>query len=91
MISVNGTEDKLVALQEATDQLDQAEAALKASREQLAEAIRAAWSGGTSVYEIQKVTGFSRGHVYDLLGPLTRSHSEVRRERRRRVTRKDST
>lgn len=75
----------LVALQEATDQLDAAEAALKSAREKLTEAVRAAWSEGASVDEIRTVTGFSRGHVYDLLGPLTKSHSEVRRLRRRRL------
>lgn len=82
---VTETEDKLVALQEATDQLDAAETGLKARREQLTEAVRAAWSEGASVYDIQKITGFSRGHVYDLLGDLTKSHSETRRLRRRRV------
>lgn len=82
---VTETEDKLVALQEATDQLDAAEANLKARREQLTEAVRAAWSQGASVDEIRAITGFSRGHVYDLLGPLTKSHSETRRLRRRRV------
>lgn len=85
MSAVTETEDKLVALQEATDQLDEAETTLQARREKLTEAVRAAWSKGASVDEIRTVTGFSRGHVYDLLGPLTKSHSETRRLRRRRL------
>jgi hypothetical protein len=85
-MSVTKIEDELVRLQEATDRLDKDEDALKRSREHLSGQVRSAWLSGAAIAQIQEVTGFSRGHVYDLLGELTRPHSEVRRERRKRIT-----
>lgn len=82
---VTEVEEALVELQEATDRLDRAEVELKSSRERFVTQVREAWSGGASIFQIQEITGFSRGHVYDLLGDLTRPHSETRRARRKRI------
>ena len=87
MRGVTVIDDKLVALQEATDRYDQAEGALKDARDHLTEQVREARRSGASIDQLREVTGFSRGHVYDFLGGVTKPHSEARRARRKRITR----
>lgn len=86
MSVVTVIEEKLIKLQEATDRYDRTEVERKDAREHLAAQAREAWKSGASIDQLREITGFSRGHVYDLLGDITRSHSEIRRERRTRIS-----
>jgi hypothetical protein len=79
-------EEALAAqLRAATERMEQAEIGLEDRRAELAELARKARAAGLSVYRIERETGYSRGHVYELLGPADRPRTAVRREQRRRI------
>jgi hypothetical protein len=76
-------EDELVAkLRADTRRVDEAEIELERARAALAESARAAKAGGLAISDIEKETGYSRGHVYDMLGPTATPRTAVRRHRR---------
>jgi hypothetical protein len=73
-------EDELVTrLREDSRRVDEAEIALEQARARLAESVRAARSGGLIIADIEKETGYSRGHVYDMLEPPVIPRTAVRR------------
>jgi hypothetical protein len=79
-------EEALVArLRAATEAMEQAEIDLEARRAELAALAREAKTAGLSIYRIERETGYSRGHVYELIGPADKPRTAVRREQRRRV------
>lgn len=73
-------EDELVTrLREDSRRVDEAEVALEQARARLAESVRVARSDGLPIPQIEKETGYSRGHVYDMLGPAAVPRTAVRR------------
>lgn len=78
------TEDKLAELARASARVDEAEQELEQARADLGQLMRRLHDAGeVSIQQMEKTTGYSRGHVYVMMGPASQPRSAVRRERRR--------
>lgn len=78
------TEDKLAELARASARVDEAEQELEQARADLGQLMRRLHEADeVSIQDMEKTTGYSRGHVYVLIGPATQPRSAVRRKQRR--------
>jgi hypothetical protein len=75
----------LAEVRAAAEAYDESEVVMEARRAELAEKIREAKAGGLSVYLIEKESGYSHNHVYQLMRPAGPPRTAARREQRRRA------